>query len=313
MKLVKRILEGDVRAAARLMSMLENGAPEAISALKELYPHTGRAYVVGITGPPGSGKSTLVDQLTEAIRKRGRTVGIVAIDPTSPFTGGAILGDRIRMQRHSTDPGVFIRSMATRGHLGGLAPATNDVVDILDALGKEFILIETVGVGQAEVEVVKAAHTSVIVTVPGLGDEVQVFKAGILEIGDLFVVNKADREGADRTAKELEVMLSFAPPKEGWRLKIYKTVATTGQGVPELLQGILEHLDYMTFKGLKDWKWRERSEHVFLGLLKERLTRRVLEKASENGALQDLMEKVARRELDPHSATDEVLRRMGLM
>ncbi|MFN3476746.1 MAG: methylmalonyl Co-A mutase-associated GTPase MeaB [Candidatus Methylomirabilales bacterium] len=312
MKLIKRILEGDIRAAARLMSMIENRAPEAISALKELYPHTGRAYVIGITGPPGSGKSTLVDQLTEAIRKRGKTVGIVAIDPTSPFTGGAILGDRIRMQRHSTDPGVFIRSMATRGHLGGLAPATNDVVDVLDAFGKEFILIETVGVGQAEVEVVKAAHTSVIVTVPGLGDEVQVFKAGILEIGDLFVVNKADREGADRTAKELEVMLSFAPPKEGWKLKVYKTVATTGQGVPELLQGILEHLDYITVQGLKDWKWRERSEHVFLGLLKERLTCRILEKASENGALQDLMGKVTRRELDPYSATDEVLRRIGL-
>lgn len=312
MKLIKRILQGDVRAAARLMSMIENGAPEAVSALKELYPHTGRAYVVGITGPPGSGKSTLVDQLTEAIRKQGRTVGIVAIDPTSPFTSGAILADRIRMQRHSTDSGVFIRSMATRGHLGGLAPATNDVVDVLDALGKEFILIETVGVGQAEVEVVKAAHTSVIVAVPGLGDEIQVFKAGILEIGDLFVVNKADREGADRTAKELEVMLSFAPPKEGWKPRIYKTVATTGQGIPELLQGILEHRDYTTLEGLKDRRWRERSRYVFLELLKERLTRYVLEKAEENGTLQDLIEKVMGRELDPYSATDEVLRRIGL-
>ena len=313
MKLIKRILEGDVRAAARLMSLIENGAPETISALKAHYPHTGRAYVIGITGPPGSGKSTLVDQLTDEIRKQGRTVGIVAIDPTSPFTGGAILADRIRMQRHSTDPGVFIRSMATRGHLGGLAPATNDVVDVLDALGKEFILIETVGVGQAEVEVVKAAYTSVIVAVPGLGDEVQVFKAGILEIGDLFVVNKADREGADRTAKELEVMLSFAPPKEGWKPKIYKTVATTGQGAPELLQGILEHRDHVISEGLKDRKRQERSEHVFLGLLKERLTRRVLEKAAENGALQDLIEKVTRRELDPYSATDEILKRIRLV
>jgi len=312
-ELVSRILQGDIRAAARLMSMIENGLPEAVSALKALYPHTGRAYVVGITGPPGSGKSTLVDQLTEALRKEGKTVGIVAVDPTSPFTGGAILADRIRMQRHSLDPEVFIRSMATRGHLGGLARATNDVVDVLDALGKAFILVETVGVGQDEVEVVKTAYTSIVVAVPGLGDEIQVIKAGVLEIGDLFVVNKADREGAARTVKELEMMLSLAPAKkEDWKPRIYRTVATTGQGIPELLQGILEHQSYEVSEGLKEQKKRERSAQVFLELLRERLTHRVLEKVRKNGALEDLVGKIAKRELDPYSAVEEVLRRVGL-
>ncbi|CBE67666.1 putative LAO/AO transport system ATPase, partial, 5' end [Candidatus Methylomirabilis oxygeniifera] len=229
MELVDKILKGDVRAAARLMTMIENGDAEARAALKSLYPHTGSAHIIGITGPPGSGKSTLADRLTEELRKRDKTVGIVAVDPTSPFTGGAILGDRIRMQSHSLDAGVFIRSMATRGHLGGLARATNEIVDVMDAAGKEVILIETVGVGQDEVEVVGTAHTCVVVSVPGLGDEVQTFKAGVLEIGDLFVVNKADREGANRTATELEMMLHMAPKGAAWSPKVLKTVATTGE------------------------------------------------------------------------------------
>ncbi|MBI3002942.1 MAG: methylmalonyl Co-A mutase-associated GTPase MeaB, partial [candidate division NC10 bacterium] len=227
MNLVEQVRSGNVRAIARLMSLIEDGAGEATAALRALYPFTGSAYLVGITGPPGSGKSTLADRLTEGFRRQGLTVGIVAVDPTSPFTGGAILADRIRMQRHSLDPEVFIRSMATRGQLGGLAPATHAVVDVLDAAGKAVILIETVGVGQDEVEIVRLAHTTLVIMVPGLGDEVQAIKAGILEIGDLFVVNKADREGADRTAAELQMMLGLAAAT-GWKPPVLKTVAPEG-------------------------------------------------------------------------------------
>ncbi|MBZ0159674.1 methylmalonyl Co-A mutase-associated GTPase MeaB, partial [Candidatus Methylomirabilis sp.] len=277
MELVDKILKGDVRAAARLMTMIENGDAEARAALKLLYPHTGSAHIIGITGPPGSGKSTLADRLTEELRKRDKTVGIVAVDPTSPFTGGAILGDRIRMQSHSLDPGVFIRSMATRGHLGGLARATNEIVDVMDAAGKEVILIETVGVGQDEVEVVGTAHTCVVVSVPGLGDEVQTFKAGVLEIGDLFVVNKADREGANRTATELEMMLHMAPKGAGWSPKVLKTVATTGEGISALLDALFEHKAFMDERDLRKTKGRARSERAFRALLQERLTARALE------------------------------------
>src|SRR3990172_5504693 len=226
---VQKILEGDVRS---------------LPALKALYPHTGKAYIVGITGPPGCGKSTLTDRLTEAYRARGQTVGIVAVDPTSPFTGGAILGDRLRMQRHFLDQGVFIRSMATRGHLGGLARATNDVVDVLDAAGKAIIFIETVGVGQDEVDVVKAAHTSVVVMVPGLGDSVQTIKAGIMEIGDVFVVNKADRDGADRTVQDIEMALMMNPPGNAWAPRVCRTVATRGDGVADLVEAIEAHRQF---------------------------------------------------------------------
>lgn len=312
MELVQRILKGDVRAAARLMTMIENGDAEAKAALKSLYAHTGSAHIIGITGPPGSGKSTLVDRLTEALRKRDKTVGIVAVDPTSPFTGGAILADRIRMQSHSLDAGVFIRSMATRGHLGGLARATNEIVDVMDAAGKEVILIETVGVGQDEVEVVGTAHTCVVVSVPGLGDEVQTFKAGILEIGDLFVVNKADREGASRTAAELEMMLHMAPEAAGWSPKILKTVATTGEGVAALLDAIVEHKVFMDERDLRKKKGRARSERTFRALLQERLTARALERFEQNGGMKELIARVADRALDPYTAVDEVLATIGL-
>ncbi|MBZ0170020.1 putative GTPase/MT1543 [Candidatus Methylomirabilis lanthanidiphila] len=318
MELVEKILKGDVRAAARLMTMVENGDAEARAALKSLYPHTGSAHIIGITGPPGSGKSTLADRLTEELRKRDRTVGIVAVDPTSPFTGGAILADRIRMQSHSLDPGVFIRSMATRGHLGGLARATNEIVDVMDAAGKEVILIETVGVGQDEVEVVGTAHTCVVVSVPGLGDEVQTFKAGVLEIGDLFVVNKADREGASRTATELEMMLQMAPgpapAKAGgdWSPKVLKTVATTGEGVASLLDAIFDHRAFMDGRDLRRKKGRERSERAFVALLQETLTARVLERFDQNGRMKELIARVADRALDPYTAVEEVLARIGL-
>jgi LAO/AO transport system kinase len=312
MDLVQKILQGDIRAAARLMSMIENGTQGAIPALKALYPHTGKAYVVGVTGPPGSGKSTLVDGITEELRRLDKAVGIVAVDPTSPFTGGAILADRIRMQRHSLDPGVFIRSMATRGHLGGLARATNDVVDILDAAGKDYVIIETVGVGQDEVEVVKAAHSSLVVAVPGLGDDIQAIKAGIMEIGDLFVVNKADRDGADKTVTEIEMMLHLGKPTEGWQPKVLKTVAVKGEGIAELTQAILEHQAFMQTEEGRRQKGKERSRWVFWELLQEQVTGRVVEKVVGNGTLDRLIERIAARETDPYSAVEEVLRKAGL-
>jgi LAO/AO transport system kinase len=312
MEITRKILQGDVRAAARLMTMIENGASEARAALKSLYAHTGSGYIIGITGPPGSGKSTLTDQLTDELRRRGKTVGIVAVDPTSPFTGGAILADRIRMQRHSLDADVFIRSMATRGHLGGLARATNDVVDVMDAAGKEVILIETVGVGQDEVEVVGTAHTCVVVSVPGLGDEVQVIKAGILEIGDVFVVNKADRAGANRTATELEMMLHMAPDTGGWLPKVYKTVATKGEGIAELVDAIFEHKAFLDERDLRKKKGRDRSERAFLSLLQETLMARAVERIQRNGSMKELIARIADRELDPYTAVEKILEQIGL-
>ena len=312
MDLVEKILQGDARSAARLMTLIENGTAEAITALKALYPHTGKAFVVGVTGPPGSGKSTLTDGITEELRRLGKTVGIVAVDPTSPFTGGAILADRIRMQRHSLDADVFIRSMATRGHLGGLARATNDVVDVLDAAGKEYVLIETVGVGQDEVEVVRAAHTSIVVAVPGMGDDIQAIKAGIMEIGDLFVVNKADRDGADRTVMEIEMMLHLGMATGGWQPKVLRTVAIKGEGVAELTRVILEHQAYLEKDAGHRQKGKERSRWVFHELLQERVTARVLEKVAGNGTLERLIERIAARETDPYSAVEEVLKKAGL-
>ncbi|MGH7433868.1 MAG: methylmalonyl Co-A mutase-associated GTPase MeaB [Candidatus Methylomirabilales bacterium] len=312
MELTRKILEGDIRAAARLMTMIEDGASDARAALKSLHAHTGSAYIIGVTGPPGSGKSTLTDRLIEELRKRGKTVGIVTVDPTSPFTGGAILGDRIRMQRHSLDADVFIRSMATRGHLGGLARATNDVVDVMDAAGKEVILIETVGVGQDEVEVVGTAHTCVVVSVPGLGDEVQVIKAGVLEIGDVFVVNKADREGANRTATELEMMLHMAPDTGGWLPKVYKTVATKGEGVPELLDAIFLHKSFLDERGLRKKKARERSERAFMALLEETLTARTLQRIRRNDSMREMLDRIADRQLDRYTAVEEILKTIGL-
>ncbi len=312
MDLVEGVLRGEIRAAARLMTLIENGAPEAVGALKALYPHTGRSYIIGVTGAPGSGKSTLTDRLTETLRQQGKTVGVVAVDPTSPFTGGAILADRIRMQRHSVDEGVFIRSMATRGHMGGLARATHDVVDVLDAMGKDYVLIETVGVGQDEVEVVKTAHSSLVVVVPGMGDEVQVIKAGIMEIGDLFVVNKADREAADRTVLEIEMMLGLGKSTEAWRPKVFKTVAVKGEGVSGLLQGILEHRTFLESTQTRRERGQERSRWVFWELLRERMTAQVVERVATNGTLERLIARIAARETDPYSAVEEVLKKIGL-
>ncbi|MFB3817292.1 MAG: methylmalonyl Co-A mutase-associated GTPase MeaB [Candidatus Methylomirabilales bacterium] len=312
MNLLTEVLRGNPRAAARLMTLVENGQPEAIPILKALFPHTGKGHVIGVTGPPGSGKSTLTDRLTAELRRREKSVGIVAIDPSSAFSGGAILADRIRMQRHSLDEGVFIRSMATRGHLGGLARATNDVVDVLDAMGKDYILVETVGVGQDEIEVVRAAHTTLVVAVPGLGDEIQAIKAGIMEIGDLFVVNKADRDGADRTAMEIETMLRLGGAEEDWEPPVLKSVASRGEGIPELLEALLRHERYLREAGRDRDKRRHRSQAVFWGLLHDRMATRILERVADGDGLDGLIDRIASRETDPYSAVEQVLKQAGL-
>ncbi|HEY7511622.1 MAG TPA: methylmalonyl Co-A mutase-associated GTPase MeaB [Vicinamibacteria bacterium] len=300
-----------MRAVARAISIVEDGGAEAPALLRALFPHAGRALVVGVTGPPGAGKSTLVDRLAARLRAQGRTVGIVAVDPTSPFSGGAILGDRIRMQEHAVDPGVFIRSMATRGHLGGLAAATAHVLTVLAASGKDVIVVETVGVGQDEVDIVGTADVSVVVLVPGLGDEVQALKAGIMEIADVFAVNKADREGADRLVTQIESMLSLAGPEAG-RPAIVRTVATADQGVAELLAAVEAFRAQAEKDGLLARKRRDHLARQFDDTLQARLRRRVEEKVLGADERARIVDRLAAREVDPFSAADEVLARLGL-
>jgi LAO/AO transport system kinase len=308
--LAERVVKGDVRAAARLMRLIDDAQPQAESALRELWPKTGRAQIVGITGNPGAGKSTLVDRLIGHLRGQGKTVGVVAVDPTSPFTGGAILGDRIRMQDHALDSGVFIRSMATRGQLGGLSRATSDCVRVLDAMGKDVILIETVGVGQDEVEVCRLAHSTVVVVVPGLGDDIQAIKAGILEVADLFAVNKADREGADRTIRDLRSMLelSHAMGKDA-DIPIVKCVASKGEGIAELWAAIDGHYQKLrNGPGLLE-RETQRAKSELVEVLRERLLKVALDKlASEGAQLDDLALRIARRETDPYTVADEAAR-----
>lgn len=309
MSLAQRILEGDIRAAARLMRDIDDGMPAATEELKKLYPHTGRAHVIGVTGPPGAGKSTLTDKLIEAFRAKGKRVAVVAVDPTSPFTGGAILGDRIRMNRHATDPDVFIRSLGTRGHLGGLSGSTADVVNVFDAMGWDVVIVETVGVGQDEVEIVRTAHTSIVVSVPGLGDDIQAIKAGILEIGDIFVVNKADRPDADRTARELQGMIEMNHPGEGeWFPPVMLTVAQKYDGIAELVDKIFEHYAFLKSSGKIRAFEEAKSSIRFTELLKEELFRLVYERIDKDEELTRTIQGIARREIDPYTAVQNVLR-----
>ncbi len=306
--LADRVLAGDPRAVARAISLVENESPGAADLIRRIFPQTGRAYLVGVTGPPGAGKSTLVDRIIATLRERGRTVGVIAVDPTSPFTGGAILGDRVRMQAHAGDSDVFIRSMATRGHLGGLAHATSEAALVLDASGKDVILIETVGVGQAEVDIVRTADVSVVTIVPGAGDEVQALKAGIMEIADVFVVNKADREGADRTVASIEALLTLQTfPPGAWRPPIVKTEATTGKGVADLLDAVerfREHTAAVTSdRRLARAEWRLRE------LIAQRLMQHVEHQVLGPGELQRTLERIAAREIDPYSAVDDIVGR----
>jgi LAO/AO transport system kinase len=311
MSLAEQVVEGNIRAAARLMRDIDDGRPQAIDELKRLYPRTGNAYIIGITGPPGAGKSTLVDQLTASLRLLGKKVGVVAIDPTSPFTGGAILGDRIRMNRHSCDEGVFIRSLATRGALGGLSRSTSDVALVMDALGMDFVIIETVGVGQDEVDIVKEAHTTCVVMVPGLGDDIQAIKAGILEIGDIFVVNKADREGADRTARELSTMLEMRHPTDGgWNPQVMKTEAQRGTGIKELTDEIMSHRDFLLSSGAIHDFLRERSQRHFMDVLRDTLFRKALAFMTQNGDLDRVLDEMSDHHVDPYSAVEEIISKL---
>ncbi len=334
--LAARILDGDVRAASRLIRWCEDGLPEATEQLRALFPFTGKAEVIGITGSPGAGKSTLTDRLIAHYRKQGKTVGVIAVDPTSPFTGGAILGDRIRMQGHATDPGVFIRSLATRGHLGGLSRATGDSLRVMDALGRDVVLVETVGVGQDEIDIAQLAHTTIVVLVPGMGDDIQAIKAGILEVADVFAVNKSDLEGADRVVRELKSMLELrhavrAPPMdhdahhrmvkakaEGkafdapkgpqeWEPPIQKVIAAKDQGVAELVAQVDAHHAYLRDSGELLAREKNRATAQFIALLKERLLRAGLERLErEKGQLSQVAERIARREADPYALADEL-------
>jgi LAO/AO transport system kinase len=338
-----RVLAGDVRSAAKLMRDLDDRLPQAEAALRELFPRTGRAYVVGLTGAPGAGKSSLTDRLIGHYRKAGKTVGVIAVDPTSPFTGGAILGDRIRMQDHALDEGVFIRSLATRGHLGGLSRSTSELVQVMDAMGKDVVLVETVGVGQDEIEVASLAHTVVVVAVPGLGDDVQAIKAGVLEIADVFAVNKADREGADRTVRDLQGMLELrrtvmarpvdhdahhrpvgapahrapdapaakAAPVE-WEPTIVRTVAVTGEGIDALVSAVDAHRAHLEATGEKHTREVARARAAFVTVLRERLLAGALARLeAEMGRLDAVAARIADRTADPYALADELAARLA--
>ena len=308
---IEQILQGDVRTAARLMRDLDDRRPEAIEALKLLFPHTGKAYITGITGNPGAGKSTVVDAMIAHYRAAGERVGVVCVDPTSPFSGGAILGDRIRMQRHALDPGVFIRSLATRGYLGGLSRSTFDIVHVLDAMGFERILIETVGVGQDEVDVMRAAHSTVVVTVPGLGDDIQAIKSGLLEIADVLVVNKADREGADRTERDLLHMLDLRATGERKEVEIVRTIATRGtaegSGITELAAAIEAHRARVWSGPAAAERAKARAGAHLAELVRALLADRATRALQARGGLGEIAEAVVLRRADPWTVAEQLV------
>jgi len=306
-----KILRGDVRSVSRAISAIENHSTESEDLLKQLFPHTGQAYLTGITGAPGTGKSTLVDRLASYHRKHDERVGVVAVDPTSPYSGGAILGDRIRMQGHASDTGIFIRSMATRGFLGGLSRSTAEVALLLDAAGKKQILIETVGVGQDEIDIVRLADCVLVVMVPGLGDDIQNMKAGLMEIADIFVLNKADREGSERLEEQLHAMLSLVMPRDGWHPPVIRTVATENGGIKELAVTIAKFRRHFESSGEREKKHLEHWKNRLIEMIESRLLESVLGGKAGEARLQELAAAVAARKLDPFSAVSELLSKSG--
>jgi LAO/AO transport system kinase len=307
---IERLRSGEPRALARAISTVENRGPESADLLKALFPHSGKARILGMTGAPGAGKSTLVDQLAKLYRREGKTLGIIAVDPTSPYTGGAILGDRIRMQDHHADPGIYIRSMATRGSLGGLARTTADVATVLDASGRDLILIETVGVGQDEVDIVRLADITVVILVPGMGDDVQTIKAGIMEIADIFVINKSDREGAERVEREVRAMQSLAMRTDHWSPPIVKTVASEGEGIEELAAAIASYEAYLKKENLvlkrNIQNWRERLVEMLRDAMLERARAQLGDGRAEQYAAE-----VAQHKRDPYTLVEEIVRKAG--
>jgi LAO/AO transport system kinase len=308
--LVSQAQDGNARAVARLISLVEDASPRLREVAAALAPHTGRAQVVGLTGSPGVGKSTSTSALVTALRAQGKRVGVLAVDPSSPFSGGALLGDRVRMQDHATDSGVFIRSMATRGHLGGLAWATPQALRVLDAAGCDVVLLETVGVGQSEVEVVALADTTIVLLAPGMGDGIQAAKAGILEVADLFVVNKADRDGADQTVRDLRYMLSLGERRERdgsvWKAPIVKTVASKGTGIDDVVAKIDEHREWMNTSGERERRRQRRAESEIEAITLEQVRERIGD-VRGGDALPDLAKRVVAGDIDPYSAADELM------